>query len=225
MLYDASMNRGRLMMMFALALAGCAFSGAEGEGEGGGDGTGSGTGNGTGGGGGSNTTDPPRCKFMFVDVCGFKDAAGPALTYSSDTTIDTSVNTSCPRVVTQASGPELCLFYNASLTIAANVTVRAIGTRPIAFVTTGNMSLLGRLDASSSRASQQGAEVLGAGAASGTCDAFAKAPETDTNGGGGGAGASFSGKGGNGGAGNITGPGGGNSEDGGKRPTPRPRPT
>jgi hypothetical protein len=207
-LYDAAMNRGRLMVLFALALTGCAFSGSEGDGDGTGSGDGSGTGSGSGSGSGVKPDEPPRCTFTYVDVCGFKPVP-PAMMYTGTTTIDTSVDASCPHIITQGEGePELCVFHGASLTIAQGAVVKATGTRPLVFVTSGAMTIAGHLDVSSTRQNGSTVEWVGAAGAETACTASPRSPGNSNNGGGAGAGASFSGKGGTGGRGGSNSTGG-----------------
>jgi hypothetical protein len=194
-----AMIRGSLFAAAWLAVAGCSFSGAEGDEPGGGGGDP--VGGGGGGGGGNVKPEPPRCKFTYVDVCGL--TAAPALTYATSTILDTSVDATCPHLIDQGEGrPELCVFFAQSIKVAAGATVRAIGTRPIAFVSSGAISIEGTLTASSSRARQNSPEVVGAGGGAVACTDWVEEPDDNANGGGGGAGASCSGKGGDGGKGN-----------------------
>lgn len=168
----------------------CGFSGS-------GDEADPGTDPGTGGNGGGGTT-PPRCKFDYVDVCG--KTAEPARTFQASVVINTSVDTSCTYALPQGTGnPELCVIHAAAITINQGVTVRAVGSRPLALVSSGEIKVSGVLDVSSHRATSSTDENLGAGAAGASCPEFLSAPDASGAGGGGAAGGSFSGKGGDGG--------------------------
>lgn len=170
---------------------------------------GGGGGAGGGGAGPGEEPEPQRCVFTYVDVCAL--VAGPALDYTSNTTIDTSVDTNCPHLIAQGiDRPEICLLYASSIAIAANVTVRAVGSRPIAFVSSGDININGILNASGACArngagGQDLPELVGAGGGTVECADFVQAPDNNATGGGGGAGGSLSGKGGNGGNGQAGG--------------------
>lgn len=139
---------------------------------------------------------PPRCRFTFADLCNF--TAAPPLTYSQNTTLNTTMANTCGHIIMPGNDrPELCVIYAESITINANVNVRAVGTRPLMFASSKGISIAGTLSASSLRANGNNSEVLGAGAESVDCD-DGDSPESAAAGGGGGAGGSFSGKGGNG---------------------------
>jgi hypothetical protein len=95
-----------------------------------------------------NTTD---CEKHIIpkylpNVCN-ELAAGDPLTFSSQT-IDTTNALSCHSVVPQANGPEICVFHRSAITIAANQTLRVIGTRAIAIVADRELKIDGVLDVS-----------------------------------------------------------------------------
>lgn len=142
-----------------------------------------------------------RCAFDFVNVC--DKTAAPERKFTANTTLDTSNAATCTYVLPQSGGgPELCVIHAAAISISSNVTVHATGSRPLALISNGNFVINGILSAGSRAAEGGTAEVLGAGAMSGTCPSFAQAPLSGTDGGGGGAGGTFGGSGGNGGRGN-----------------------
>jgi hypothetical protein len=193
-----TMNRGRMFALLSLSLSACSFSGS--------DGTPGGGGNGDPDGGMTDAMPidappaPPKCEFSEIDMCA-ETASGP-LSFTTNTTIDTSVDSMCPHIIAQGTDePQLCVYYAESISIAGNVTVRAIGARPLVFVSRKGISITGTLNASSTRATNNTAEVVGAGAESAPCESFPDSPGNAAGGGGGGAGGSFSGKGGNGGEG------------------------
>ncbi len=142
-----------------------------------------------------------RCAFDFIDVCG--KTAAPARTFTANATLDTSNATTCTYLLPQANGgPELCVIHAETISISSNVTVRALGSRPLALVSSGNLVINGILSVGSRAASAAAAEELGAGALAGDCPAFSQTPQSGIDGGGGGAGGTFGGRGGNGGRGN-----------------------
>lgn len=145
-----------------------------------------------------NQPPAPRCKFQYADLCGV--SPGAALTVSADKLLDTSVDASCPHIVSQGDGrPELCVIYASAITVEAQASLRATGDRVLVLATSGDLQVLGRIDVSSARRQSATApERLGAAAHTGPCGTPDRLPDNDPGGGGGGAGASFGGKGGDG---------------------------
>lgn len=150
---------------------------------------------------GPDGSDGIRCDFEYLSVCGL--TAGPDRSYTGNVTLDTSNPQTCTHVVAQPAGPEVCVIYAPSITIASGATVRGLGTRPLALVSRGDIIINGTLSVGS-RSQGSGSEQIGAGALSHTCPAPARTPVANSQGGGGGAGATFRGAGGAGGKGNNT---------------------
>lgn len=110
--------------------------------------------------------------------------------------INTDNDTICTRVLTQPSGPELCLLAAPRITVVSAVT--AIGDRPLVLLGLESITVNAALDASS----KVNPPRTGAGANTGTC-AVAGRGSNDSGGGGGGAGGSFGTIGGPGGTGDT----------------------
>lgn len=160
-------------------------------------------------------SDGIRCGFEYLNLCGL--TAGPDRSYTGNITLDTSNPQTCTHVVAQMGGPEVCVIYAPSITIASNATVRGLGTRPLALVSRGDLIINGTLSVGS-RTQGGGSEQLGAGALSATCPSPTQTPASSAQGGGGAAGATFHGAGGSGGKGNST-------HAGGRAPSAMPAPT
>lgn len=139
------------------------------------------------------TTDA-RCRLGFVDLCG-AGAAGPALTVSVATTIDTDTDPRCATLA-QPGGPDACLVWVASVSIGVGARLTATGSRPLVIAAAGDLVVDGVVDVSSRRG-----QARGAGAA--TECATPRAPENDAGGAAGGAGGSFGSVGGAGGTGDT----------------------
>jgi hypothetical protein len=149
---------------------------------------------GDGGGGGSDARlDAWQCASGFVDLCEQAPPDGPLDIVGPDT-INTDTDPRC-RTLAQASGGPVCLVYASSVSITSSGSLTATGSRPLAIVSTGMMTIGGAIDVSSRRAGARGP------ASSDAACAFASNPEPDTGGAGGGAGGSFGLPGGNGGTG------------------------
>lgn len=141
----------------------------------------------------------PECVPGFVDVCGQAEPDGNFIVSSAQ--INTDADARC-RTVTQAGGPNICLFYVTDAEVQLGGTVFAYGSRPFALVATNELRILGTLDVSSQRGRPT---MRGAGGnPSGLCTSVA-VPESAEGGGGGGAGGTFSTVGGTGGNGNLDG--------------------
>jgi hypothetical protein len=65
-----------------------------------------------------------------------------------DSVIDTSDDSSCSKIVTQPTGPQICVVHYESIRIAANRTLRVTGARAIALVADRLLTITGVLDAS-----------------------------------------------------------------------------
>ncbi|MBK7536579.1 MAG: hypothetical protein IPI49_14645 [Myxococcales bacterium] len=150
--------------------------------------------------------DPIPCEFQYRDVCLHLSYA-VARRFSESITIDTSLDDDCARPPLVAEGSPYCIVAGTTLEIPADVTVRAIGTRPLVLLASQTITIDGTLDVSSSREvviPPQAAEAIGAGG--GTykgCQSFRRAPEGRPAGGGAGAGGTFAALGGAGGDGNY----------------------
>lgn len=166
------------------ALVGCGFQGR-------GDGT-------------SMSLGDPPCELADSSICVHPadEATGDVTLPNGDLNTDTSSLCAAPPYV--AAGSPYCIVRGLAITVPAESTVRAVGSRPLVLVAEGSLEVHGAIDGSSARAREAPA-VRGAGAHSGTCQDFQRMPEGKPDGGGGGAGASFAGRGGAGGDGNKNG--------------------
>jgi hypothetical protein len=179
--YDAEMIARIFLAGLGISIGACGFSGNTGDADN----------------DPSPSGGPLGCKFTYVDICA--RPLGPPIVYQRDATIDTSADAVCTHVIPQGAGqPALCVLHGPSVSIAADVTIRAIGNRPLVLVSSGAIAINGQLDVSSTSPKGGSSESLGAGGDAMPCAAFVTSPESDDNGGGGGAGASFGGFGGNG---------------------------
>jgi hypothetical protein len=145
----------------------------------------------------ANPSDPDAtpCPFANASICDTGEA-GEGVDITSDQSFDTDTNPLC-RNFAQADGPEACLVVVESFSVAEDVDVALVGSRPLLVASTGNIEILGRVDLSSRRDGQ-----IGAGANFDDCAAMS-APEEDRGGAGGGSGGSFEGVGGEGGDGDL----------------------
>ncbi|HEY5926145.1 MAG TPA: hypothetical protein VIV11_30880 [Kofleriaceae bacterium] len=156
--------------------------------------------------------DARMCFGNFVNICLTTLPTGD-MTVAGNTDINT--DTGCPFVFMQNTGSTLCGVVAKNITITGRL--RANGPRPLVVIATETLTIAagGMIDVGSYKVGN--AEVVGAGAATGST--LCGSPSTgqgdnDMNGagGGGGAGGSFAGKGGNGADGRLGGGGnGGNS--------------
>lgn len=192
-----------------LLVSACGFSGAEGQGEVAEDA------------GPDSAPDsgvmPPPCTPGFLDLCAQAAPVGSFVITSTE--INTDTDDRC-RVLKQASGPDVCLFYFQDVEVQGGGTLLAYGARPFALVAGGALKIAGTLDVSSrrSRPTKRGAGGALAPAA-GVC-AFVSNPAKARGGGGGGAGGTFAMQGGGGGTGNGDGLGGGAANSAGGTPGP-----
>lgn len=140
------------------------------------------------------------CYGTFKNIC-FTSMPSGDYAIQTTTLFDTDVDTSCSKIVTQTSGPAICVVAAANITIQGNVAAK--GSRALAFIATGAFTNAATLDVGSYF--QGNTPVKGAGVASGTMCGSPTAGVADNNGidsgGGGGAGGSYGGGGGNGAAG------------------------
>lgn len=185
------------------ALVGCGFQGR-------GDGT-------------SMSLGDPPCELADSSICVHPadEATGDVTLPNGDLNTDTSSLCAAPPYV--AAGSPYCIVRGLAITVPAESTVRAVGSRPLVLVAEGSLEVHGAIDVSSAHAGFVPA-VRGAGAHSGTCQEFSRAAQDNPMGGGGGAGASFAGRGGGGGDGNTDQTG--SRSDGGLTdavPLPRPQ--
>jgi hypothetical protein len=129
---------------------------------------------------------------------------GAGRDFSTDTTLHSgdgsAVMGDCDLKRAQPTGRMLCVIAATSLTIDGGVTVTVVDADPVAFVVTGDLTIAGTLDVSSSRSGQR----HGAGANDAACDSSTIDGTDSGDSGGGGAGGSFGSVGGNGGAGDNT---------------------
>jgi len=133
------------------------------------------------------------CPFSLDALCLLGEPTG-GLNFTSNEVIDTDVDPRCFDLE-QGAGPTACLLWADAVSVAAGVTVTAIGSRPLVVASSDSISIFGTLDASSQRGVQQGA-----GANFDDC-ALASGPQRDIGGAGGAAGGSFAGEAGDGGTG------------------------
>ena len=152
--------------------------------------------------------DAQFCVPGFVSFC----PSGPptrSLDVTTNTVLPTDTSTECLDVMPTSGGAALCILYLQDFSIAAGVTLRAWGQRPLAIYAKGTITILGTLDVSSRRTLP-----TEPGAGSRTCDA-PTLPMADTGGSGGGAGGSMADLGGSGGVGDTDQTGGAGNAAGG----------
>jgi hypothetical protein len=130
------------------------------------------------------------CIVAGFDLCAHQQPNGP-IHFEVDTTINTTLD--CNVVLFNPTGGSVCVIYASDLTVTS--TVRATGARPLVLAATGDITIDGTLDVSSSMAG-------GTGAAANDPTCAVKRVNGSTSGGG--AGGSFRGKGGDGGAGTVS---------------------
>jgi hypothetical protein len=136
-------------------------------------------------GGGDSPDAAPLCGGTLASIC-VPGPTGP-LDLQTDP-FDTASDPRC-TVVTQTTGPELCVVAGTSVTISG--TTHVIGARPLVVIAASTLTIAGTLDASSVRVGPR----IGAGADASQC--LPGTPPTVAIAGG--AGGSFGALGGNGG--------------------------
>lgn len=121
------------------------------------------------------------------------------VTYDGDSVIDTASLTTCSYLQPQMSGPMVCVIAAGSFTIDAAAKLRVVGPRPLAFFAINDITVLGTIDASSTRSGGPGG---GANAGTGLCSPAGSGSTATVTGGGasGGAGGARGGSGGRGGS-------------------------
>jgi hypothetical protein len=116
---------------------------------------------------------------------------------ASATPTRVSTDTDCTQVVSQHSGPDLCVI--AGIDVHINGTLDATGSRPLVLVATNLLEVGGKIDVSSYRVLNNNVVVgehVGAGEASAALCGAPTAGGDDASGAGGGAGGTFGGRGG-----------------------------
>ena len=103
---------------------------------------------------GCKLCDTPTCEKRIVPkylptTC---DALAtiPALTITSNTMLNTSNDLECSSVVTQPTGPEICVLRYGTITVDRNFTYSVTGTRALALVADRALTVDGILDVSGS---------------------------------------------------------------------------
>jgi hypothetical protein len=99
---------------------------------------------------GGSAVTAPHCGYLESDtlpnVCSTPASAEQTGVYAQQITLDTTVDALCDAIVPQTGGPEICVIHVPSLSITSALTVK--GSRAIAFVADGDISVQGTLDAS-----------------------------------------------------------------------------
>jgi hypothetical protein len=140
--------------------------------------------------------DARMCFGTLVNVC-FQSLPIAAVRFEGAVPpIDTGVDASCTRIVTQTGGPSLCVIAGTSVTVSGSLV--ATGPRPLVLIGIETVNVPGILDVSSTAAGRRGA-----GAGSGGCAMMSINGRDDAGGGGGGAGGSLGTPGGKGGTGDT----------------------
>ena len=106
--------------------------------------------------GGCQTCDAPECEKHIIPrylptICDELSNGGPLNVTSTDTLLDTSNELNCSQVVPQTNGPELCVVRHSTITIAQNLTYRAIGPRALALVADRDVTIAGIVDVSAEK--------------------------------------------------------------------------
>lgn len=165
------------------------------------------------GGGGSDGDKPDAMPDALTLTC---DARYTSLCANLDTAmeksflvageINTDTGADCAKYPFVAIDSPYCVVLGANITVAAGVTLRAIGSRPLVLLSSGNITVDGTIDVSSRRATRDAvpvAETVGAAGNYSMCSAFRRQVDSSVDGGAGGAGGTFGGTGGGGGDGNY----------------------
>ena len=148
---------------------------------------------------------PLTCDGRYSDLCVNLDLASTR-DFLRSTELDTDSSADCARFPFVAPASRYCVIIGSTITVAAGVTIRAIGSRPLVFFSPGAITIDGTIDVSSQRATRAippVAEIVGAGGNSAMCSMFRRAVDSSVDGGGGGAGGAGGGTGGGGGDGNY----------------------
>jgi hypothetical protein len=78
------------------------------------------------------------------------DVETTQLAVTNDLAIDTSDAANCTLIVTQSTGPEICVIHHESIVVDPDRTIRVTGTRAIALVADRQFDMSGIVDASAS---------------------------------------------------------------------------
>jgi len=80
------------------------------------------------------------------DICD-TPAVNPVFAWSTSGTLDTNVATSCDQVITQASGPAVCVIRAGTISVSATLTAAPGGiSRILALVADGALDVTGTID-------------------------------------------------------------------------------
>jgi hypothetical protein len=164
---------------------------------------------------GSSSDDKPdampdaltlTCDARYTSLCANLDTAMER-SFLVSGEINTDTGTECAKFPFVATDSPNCVILGSNITVAAGVTLRATGSRPLVLLASGNIQIDGTIDVSSRRAVRDPvtpvAESVGAAGDYGMCSAFRRLVDSREEGGGGGAGGTFGGTGGGGGDGNY----------------------
>jgi hypothetical protein len=141
------------------------------------------------------TPDAQLCFGTGLIMVCLSSAPNRAVSFPTDTLLDTTGSGNCTRTMAQTGGPELCVIAGTTVTIGGTLTV--IGSRALVLIATDRMTVSGTLDASSVSSGRRGAA-----ANQGSC-ANPGVGADDTGGAGGGGGGGLGTKGGTGGIGDL----------------------
>jgi hypothetical protein len=97
----------------------------------------------------------PHCAYIQPNYAALSNvcdslATAPSFQISANQTLDTSQNNNCSSVVTQTTGPEICVIRYGTYKIDAGKTLSVTGSRAFAVVTDGALTIDGTLDVSAS---------------------------------------------------------------------------
>lgn len=184
----------RALLVFLLATTACNFSGSGGSSDGGPDGLPDALPDGL-----PDGTPTLGCITGLYDICTGVPKPTMALTVSGTMRINTNTESNCHRIITQDSGPALCVQYYTSVTIPVGATLIAHGNRAFAMWASNSLTIAGTLDVSTHRNTQ----TTEPGAGQMPSCTFGSVPESDIGGSGGGAGGTFATQGGAGGTGDM----------------------
>jgi hypothetical protein len=145
------------------------------------------------------------CDTRYTSLCANLDTALER-SFLVDGEINTDTSMDCAKFPFVAVDSPYCLILGSNINVAAGVTLRAVGSRPLVLLASGNISVDGTIDVSSRRATRDAvpvAESIGAAGNHSMCSAFRRQVDSSVDGGAGGAGGTFGGTGGGGGDGNY----------------------
>ncbi len=150
---------------------------------------------------GCDPSTPPACfvlqpQHLSPTMCS-DEADRPPTIPAGETPLDTSICAGGEVVAQDDGAPELCVFHWESLTVPVNATLKVSGARGVAIVTSGNMTILGAIDASAT------GNDGGPGAQVGALSQGGPGPFQTSVGGGGGGGATQGAAGGSSSSGDV----------------------